>query len=92
MNQLAQGGMGQMGGGSMNQSWPQNSPMGQGQGYGMSPPNSAGGFGGMSGNASSPMNNQQWNQSGQMMFPGGMGNQQLGDVGGGVFEVDLDLA
>lgn len=78
MNQLQQGGMGQMGG-NMNQAWSQNSPMGQGQGYGMSPPNSAGGFGGISGNASSPMGNQQWNSNGQMMFPGGMGNQQLGD-------------
>ncbi|KAI0092504.1 hypothetical protein BDY19DRAFT_488840 [Irpex rosettiformis] len=78
MNQLPQAGMG----GNMNQSWPQNSQMGQGQGYGMSPPNSAGGFGGMSGGASSPMSNQQWNQNSQMMFSGGMGNQQLGDIGG----------
>ncbi|KAI0699832.1 hypothetical protein BC835DRAFT_1412405 [Cytidiella melzeri] len=80
MNQLSQGGMGQMGG-NMNQSWSgnqQNSQMGQSQSYGISRPDSAGGFG-IPGNGALALNNQQWNQSGQMMFPGGMGNQQLSD-------------
>jgi len=91
MNQLAQGGgMGQMGGGmgggNINTAWPQSQhnpqQMGQGQGgYGMSPPGSAGGFGGMP-NASSPVNSQHWNQSGQISFSGGPmgGNQQLSDA------------
>lgn len=84
MNQLTPGGMGQMGG-NMNSPWPQNQQnpqMGQAQPYGMSPPNSAGGFGGLSGNISSPGNKQQWSPGGQMMFPGGMGNQHMGDTVG----------
>ncbi|KAI0346963.1 hypothetical protein BDW22DRAFT_1425055 [Trametopsis cervina] len=83
MNQLVQGGMGQMG--NMNASWqqnPQSNQMAQSQGYGMSPPGSAGGFSGMPGNASSPSRqSQQWTQNGQMGFVGGMGSQ-IGDAMG----------
>ena len=80
---LAQGGgMNQLGGGNMNPQWPQSQGMGGNPGMpgAMSPPGSAGGFGGMSGGGSPAIGGQQqWSpNSGGGQFPFNTGSPSAG--------------